>query len=421
MTSVETKENVSSASIEKELKNIWHHAAQLDNLRTLKTQAHIKAILANIVIVTSPASTITKETLDDVINDLCVAHPSRFFIINYQPDLTNSLMVSVSSRCMTARSGSHICSEEIYFNVNAKGAEAIPNLFLSLLVPEVPVQIISLVDFSRAEITNLQDSGGLSICELVMRLASFAERVCYDSSLFEDYLIGLKFISQRLANFGSGNISWPCNVISGNARDLTWQRVRRWRYLIAELFDSSLCLDPKRGVEEISFIVNNNIEDVISPKVSPEVYLLLGWIMDKLEWKLTDKQLLLTEKEVLGSFYDIDGRPVKLCINKAQKINSSLNDQLRISGITMIVRGEVGHRYAMEVRREIDEGYCEIETKSISGKQEQDFCEYSVRRIAFPRQSLTEIVLAEVTAGARSRNFGPAYRMALLLAERLKF
>jgi hypothetical protein len=214
---------------------------------------------------------------------------------------------------------------------------------------------------------------------------------------------------------------WSANILSGNARDLTWQRVRRWRYLIAELFDSSLCPNPKTGIEQISFTVSNEMNDVLSAKISPELYLLLGWIMDKLGWEFSDKQLTFSDKGFLGAFNDLNGNTIKLLIGKAKDRSSRIDPELGISSVNIVVRGASNQRYSMEIRRLPNCDFCEIETKSISGKQEHDFCEYSVRRVSFPKQSFAEIVLAEITAGARSRNFGPAYRMAYQLAEKLKF
>lgn len=281
---------VKPGTIAGELEKIRRMAADQDS----RTEAaaggsaapRVKATLSNLVVLTSSArpggiTAANKRQLDDLITDVCIQHPSRFFIIEYQGDLsdpqlyTHGVRTAVSSRCVLTNSGAHVCSEEIYVGVASAGIAAVPNLLISLFAPDVEVILLMLGDAEYA------DEGFESLLKAVRPVCS---AVVYDSAKFVDFAEGVFGTvgirgepgSLKLATQSDSRTAIP------RARDINYRRLRRFRELIAEGFEGDRFA--ATAVEKVVIGFSAGPETFTSDRVPGEAFVIGGWIASCLGW-----------------------------------------------------------------------------------------------------------------------------------------
>ena len=282
---------VPPSEVERALIKTWREAAQDDVAKDKKVDsvsevsARVKATLANLIILEgdSPAAGMS---LDGLITELCLSFPSRFCIVRYrstQPAGAEggaALKTGVSSRCVLARSGAHVCSEELYIGTGPGSVQHVANLVLSLLVPDTPVVLLMSCDPSQE-----QDP---AFHQLLRSLRHLSDRIIFDSRHIYNYGTAVtEFLSETsdLCSRGSfGCSAGPGNLKTADLRDLTWARMSRWRSLVTELFDGDRGAAPAKIS---SFRIESDIPyaDLASGVLPVNALLLCGWFASKLGWK----------------------------------------------------------------------------------------------------------------------------------------
>ena len=289
----DSKLTVKPGNIAGELEKIRRMAADQDSRSDAaaggSAAPRVKATLSNLVLLTSSAgpggiSPADRRLVDDLITDVCIQHPSRFFVVEYQGDAKadtssyqHGILTAVSSRCVLTNSGAHVCSEEIYIGVSRQGIAAIPNLLISLFAPDVDVILLMLGDADR------EDDGFGSLLKAVRPVCS---AVVYDSSKFADFAegvwgtVGLRGEpgSLKLATQSDSRTSIP------RPRDINYRRLRRWRELLAEGFEGDRFASASAAVERVIIRFSCGTEPKDNGRIPGEAFVIAGWIAACLGW-----------------------------------------------------------------------------------------------------------------------------------------
>jgi len=268
---------VPSEDVEKMLKKVWSEAAQIDERTDSdgEKSPRLKTTLANFVMVqTSPS----RGKLDEVISDLCIQFPSRFFIISFDSTIpVGTLSTGVSSRCVLAQSGQHVCSEEVLIRCGDSSSGNVGSLLRSLFVPDVPIIALVFGDPFQPSESALGD--------LLPQLREMCDLFLYDSRMFDDYVRGAELLLS-LRRVGDGGAHPSMGRGRGNfgvgVRDLSWYLTQRYRGLLAERFDSGAYHDLIPSISKLSFTSAKGAQD-------PRALLLAGWIAAVLNWRAFSK------------------------------------------------------------------------------------------------------------------------------------
>jgi len=189
--------------IETTLKDLWRNAsgAVEGNASEELEQSRAKVCLANVVLLLGDNSPLTEE----LVTSITVRYPSRLFIVQNAAN-GEQLTAEVSSRCLRATTGTSVCSEEIYLYAGSKKCAALPNLILSLLVPDVPTLLVYYDPATK---------------ECFESLALLAEVCVVDSSKWASSQEFLAWVRQQ----------------SAEIFDVSWQRQAAWRHALKDCFD----------------------------------------------------------------------------------------------------------------------------------------------------------------------------------------
>jgi len=258
---------VKPTQVETELEKIRSDAAKQDAAReaqaTGSASARARATLSNLIILNaSRSSERVDEAIDKLIDELCIAYPSRFFIVdaNLGEDAGGTgIATAVSSRCFLTDSGAHVCSEEIYVSVEKKSVSLVKNLLVSLFAPDVDVVLLVLGDLVRNDPQR-------SFETLLSALGPMCERVVYDSGQFHEYDKSLFLLS----NVSDGQFE--------KLSDVNWKRTRRWRALISEGFDAERLSDTSMRISRVSLFCRSSREDLQAGRVPADALLIAAWL-----------------------------------------------------------------------------------------------------------------------------------------------
>lgn len=386
---------VKPAGIEQELTNAWRQAADADSAREAAAlggaEPRVKVTLSNIILCADTThSNVSPQLVERIIEDLCATHPARFFIVepNLQADAP-PIETAVSSRCVMADSGSHVCSEEIYIAAAVKGIEPLNNLVLSLLVPDVETITLFFADPCAAE-----GDWPRLFADVSKELFALSDRVIYDSLLFSDYECGIA----QLAAFAGGSAFDLSPFLQGKYRDLNWRRIKRWRTLLAEQFDG-LGFDRRSWrIAEAALSSAIGVPRLIKGFIPSGSLLMIGWFASRLQWKIED-----TCRSDSGS----------VCL--AGKDNNNQGVSLRLTASAANVEAELEHLIAISVRasdgksdialeieRLIDAPSCRVTIETKAGRTE--------RILPFAAKPMVELLADDLVSGEPSLDFYDAFK-----------
>ena len=346
---------------------------------------------------------VSAEQIDRVIEEICFAHPSRIFVLDYiandEASSSNSaelkdLVARVGSRCMQAANGERVCSEEVYLKVPASGVAVVPNLITSLLVPDVQSTLVLMSDplsFSeRPKYYEFSDS-----------LAAISDLVIYDSSLFKVFDRSYDRVAELR------DLDPAPGFSERRIRDLNWGRIERWKALIAESFEAELIERSASSIREIRCETECNRFG----SFSAESLLLLGWCLAKLglHCETTDKgaegvQLSLLEQNENQLRFRLQSEaPSKLKFLQDNSLE-----------ITLVRAGQSGNRCAanctsrlsflmnnsagdfeLTLKRDTNRSLCELSTNmSAESSGENTSCDLNLRTAPFRTPELSELLSA---------------------------
>lgn len=282
------KRFVSLEAIEGELRRIWQEAAEAYASTagpSAMPQARVR--LANMLICKDAAdSSLNATELDALLSDLTVIYPSRFFIIEFNSARSsaetkdNGLTARVSSRCVQARSGAHVCSEEIWLQLESVELASLRQLIFSLLLRDLPVVMLYAGAVEKI-ITEAREER--AIAPLILLLREIADKVIYDSVLFSNFARSLAALDKA-------------KLLKGNNElvDLSWARLSRLRLAIAEQFENTEAQALLAELEAINISVQvsrRNFKENVFPG---EVFLLAAWLLFCLKIKEEQMPMMAT-------------------------------------------------------------------------------------------------------------------------------
>lgn len=434
------KLRVSPSEIEGALDRIRRTADAADSKQSGARQ---RATLSNLIILTSSSCTGSmRGAIDSLVQSLCVVHPSRFFIVEFEPaagekgdDRVNQYGVgtSVSSRCVLAESGAHICSEEVYLTVNEKGVKLAPNLLLSLFVSGVEIVLLVLDDplaAPQGEASNLR-----GFRELYEALRALSRTVVYDSGSFSSYVQSTNLVRglggddrETLGLSGTaavaGGASTTVNKSGTRYRDISLYRSARWRELIAEGFDVERMQASIDAVTEVT--IHSTKPATTSSgkgmKVSGPATLLGSWIASCLGWNperaAADKSGTSVTcagrvRETVLRFVEVDGDRAAGQPGGADPIVA-----VEFSFDPSVYQG------SMRLARQPEHGAIELTVMGCSAPKDaaghDASCDFYVRQVPGKPQPLEQLVMSGIVSQRQDQQSEEAIRLATRLADCLK-
>lgn len=256
-------------------------------------------------------------------------HPCRGILAMTSPGLT-AVTAEISAHCWRAGAGSrHVCSEEVLLRSGPGEEQALASAVLALLVTELPVTAWLIGD------VGLDDA-------IATALVDAADCVFIDSAGAPDPHAAMR-AAARARRTHDTEIS-----------DLAWCRLKSWRGLVAQFFDSA------EGAQQLSTLQSIEIQSS-GAQPSGEALLLAGWLVSRL--KLTLASLDATPSAIEGTLYDgADG--VQLSVSSSGDASLPLRlVRLRTKDASFLIERheESGHLHVREdwpdtnVRRSVDQ------------------------------------------------------------------
>jgi glucose-6-phosphate dehydrogenase assembly protein OpcA len=250
--------------IERELAQLWQRtaSAQLRDLEPGKERATLRARAANLMVYGSNAASLEK--IDEVLQELSARHPCRALVmIDTRVHDDHDIEVSVDSFCHenAKQQHSHLCCEEVALKASGRFVVELPSAAIPLLVPDLPVFLWWREDLQ----TN---------ADVFSELAHRSDRVIIDSANFTDGGKQISALRSLLAAEPDEQTAFS---------DMNWARLTSWRALLASFFDTT----PNRDALEklTSVVIEYSACD--SGGLSAQPLLIVGWLADRLDWKVT--------------------------------------------------------------------------------------------------------------------------------------
>ncbi|MCC6952879.1 MAG: glucose-6-phosphate dehydrogenase assembly protein OpcA [Deltaproteobacteria bacterium] len=401
--------HVNPAEIERELLRVWRETAALD-MSAQPTQGaerdtRVRAILSNFVIISrADDQTVPAGHIDDIVTAMCVSYPSRFFILRCGDVNGPELDTSVSSRCVLARSGAHVCSEELHVRASEAGLRFVPNLLRSLYAADVPVVLLLVGDA-------LGGTSASGVRTLIRTLEAEANMTVFDSGNFADFGAGLNVLKDAT---GVG-----LDDVSSRAlrRDLNWYRLERWRVLIAEQFDA------ERYAQGVTNISRVRLTCAVEPKMLhdgfvPSESLLLGaWFSIALGWEISGRG----RNQGSIQFTPVSGGPSREITFLPSDVELSAVNAGRTTDVEIEIESGAGTMF-LAFSRNLSEGSLHIATEnSMAATGVSPFCDFSTMKVPFRVYQDEDLLPLPLHSGARDTLFpavcGRAGEMSRLLRE----
>lgn len=376
-----TASEIALKDLGREIERIRREAAEQFKVagNTEQEPANMRATLSNLLIVIcEPCAKNTRMQIDAIIDTLAVQHPSRFFVVRCQTSENDHLTAETRSRCVQARSGAGICTEEVYLGIPASRADVVPNLLLSLLVPDIETVLLLLHD--------IEDLASHGFSPMVDSLASMVDVLMYDSATFSAYHNGIESIIALLAQEPSSGFQGAI------ARDVAWLRIKRWQELVIEQFVAQQFVPVpgevrQLGITQYSLQQNRQI-------LSPESALLLAWCLDCLHWSVCEAKKISQEKLSIRC-ENSDGQETSIVIETLETAcPSELGDHIES---VRIAAGAGAGSMEVSILRELVTQSAEVSVSvTADGSGSLQSCDYSVRRVPFTTPSYSEIISSRI-------------------------
>lgn len=386
---------VPPARLGEELEHIRREAAKLDAEQELKetgrSTPRLRTTLANLIIFVSRHGwSVTDGAIDKLITELCISHPSRFFVVTYACDgaaaqclCEGKVTTAVSSRCVLADSGAHICSEEVYINVRPKSLPVVSNLLLSLLVPNVNTVLIMLCDPARKLLGCWHENAEQRYITLVRSIAKECSLLVYDSLLFDNYGESLAALLQE-----NGTSVLPGRECAHY--DLNWGRIEKWRALVTEQFDAERMSSAVGNIKELRFVSSRRVGQREERHCSSEALLLAGWFMARLGWEAVDAQQQPGEAVAVSCQAPVGTRPV---IRFSEEEQATRGDAAgSVSLIELVLEGEE-KKERIRLEQLTGQGTIAVSLDPAATGGAHDSL---VRRVPFVRQPLEKSIVSDL-------------------------
>jgi len=189
-------------------------------------------------------------------------HPSRSVIAFVEPDdslAPPDMHAWISAQCSVPLSeGPQVCCEAITIAARHKARRNLPNVLLSLLVPDLPVYLY-------------WQSFRVADKDLIRQLARFSRLLIVDSHQSREDPQNRLQLLQFLIDQPGGNAT----------QDLNWSRITAWRDLITQFFDLPELSGYVHELSEVEIARNLDYPGSIPTRT----LLLAGWLASSLGWQ----------------------------------------------------------------------------------------------------------------------------------------
>ncbi len=396
---------VEPSAIASELGRVWREAALLDQALTGKTAPRVRMVLSNLIVLLSKESEQCAQFVDQLITAVAVEHPSRVFVLTLSCDARAELEAAVSSRCVQARSGSHVCTEEIYLRLSANAAGVARNLLLAHLAPDVPT--VALL-YGDAKCGLLPDSSPAAA-----QICGLADRVVYEGLLFANYTESEDCLlrTEALSDFvGRSSFGAKQEQGDGRIRDINWRRLQRWRALIAEQFDSGQAAQEIETISSVVLSSNVPVEELWAGHLPGGALCLAAWIAECLgrvegPWDahLTGDGIRLERTK---------DRSLSMQFEFFPSSTSGVVPQRLLSSVTFVF----GSGFELQISHLFEKQAAEVIIRSGSAVSET-VCEFSVRRVGFAYETTVALALQELIASEPAADFQNALNNSCSLGQ----
>ncbi len=308
-------------SIEKDLADLWKQGPE-ENVKGAGLQ---KVYTTNLVAYASGHD--EGYRVEQILNDLAEDHPGRYILIRPAADPTEpALRHYVSGHCFFEEGREkRICCDLVKLVAQKDVIENLYGFTFSLLLPDLPVEFWWPGDLPYNNV-------------FFDKMAEESNRVWVDSSKFKE---PIKSIA-RLSAF------WDKRYHPTLLEDLNWVRLKRWRALIAELFDG-VWAKYLGHIRQVTIEYGEGSQPTRS-------FLLACWLAAQLGWKYTGPRFSSYPNQL--EFESPEG-PVQVLLKPVPVPDPSLDRIFAIGlvtdgvepGIFTVVRDEDPH--CVVVRSEI--------------------------------------------------------------------
>jgi glucose-6-phosphate dehydrogenase assembly protein OpcA len=250
---------VDAEVIDQELTSLWKTEDEGE-------KAAIRACSCNLVVIAHDRE--EAELLPELLARVAEWHPCRSLIAYREDEIrapelpgTSGMRAWIHAQCTVSPAGGpQTCCEAVTVGARGRSAADLPNILVSLLVPDLPV-------FLYWRSFRPEDR------EWAEKMARFADLLIVDSHASKDDPQNRERLLSLLTSAPEGL----------SVRDLNWSRLTAWRDLIAQFFDPPSLRRYAREVIEVEIL-----RTVGSPANIPTRTLLLtGWLASRLNWRRT--------------------------------------------------------------------------------------------------------------------------------------
>jgi len=328
-------------AIEKTLGLLWEESAE----------SKTRASLLNLALYSEKEGSLEQNS--SVIQGIAGEHAMRALIIQADPASEGSSAEAwISMNCyLRGSKGSEVCGEQISFLLGGEAARSLQSVVFSHLDSDLPLILWWQADF-RPPING--------------KLWRWVDRLLFDSS---DW-------SNPKEQFGLvGKIAHLAKIRTILC-DLNWMRSLHLRQALAGIFDSPATLPELQSLQEVS------VE--YAPRHRVTALLLIGWLADRLGWKLA-------AAEANPVFQDSRGKQVSVTLRESE--GASISRLLLISP-----------KAAFEVVREANTDLYVTTTRGESFVS-------ATRMVRTPREDICELLLIELSRSSKHALYGRAVKL----------
>ena len=259
----------SIADIEPGLGRLW---AQLNqDINSDGFAIIMRACMSNLIIYCDTPQ--EAETIDHEIAGIVDDHPSRVILLidNGSPS-SGSIEADIELYYTELDHGWQVCAERIDITVATAMKDRLPYVVRTLLIGDLPTT------FWWASQRAPSMAG-----EVFLQLAELANQVIYDNVGWVNPAQGVATMTRWVAAQQNTQI----------VHNLAWRRFTNWRKLIGQV------LDPLAAPGALDNL--HTIEIAHGPHALPTVWLLVGWLSDRLNWQAADGKRL-SDSELIWRF-----------------------------------------------------------------------------------------------------------------------
>jgi len=331
--------------IERELGRLWEESGE----------SKTRASMINLAIYNEKEGSLERNS--DVIRGIAGEHAMRAILIQADPEAEGSRADAwITMHCyLRGAHGGQVCSEQVSFQLEGQAARSLQSVVFSHLDSDLPLALWWQADF-HAPIDG--------------KLWRWVDRLLFDSRHWKNPKEQFDLVGQ-IAGLAEAR-----TVLC----DLNWARSLPVRQALASIFDAPGTLP------ELQLIRSLHLEH--APGHRTTALLLVGWLADRLGWKLTAA-----------------GDPAQFLDSKGNTVTATLKE---IEGASISLLRLTSDSSTFEVVREI--GFDLYVTKA-EGKTLAPVS----RMVRAPKEETKETLLAELARGGRH----PLYMKAVKAVQSL--